>query len=544
MSYSKNNLKLKVVVFLLITTLIFWLVPSNLIFGEGEGGSPPGDGQQEIIDTTPPVITLNGANPVKVEVGSTYVDAGATASDIIVNDDLSESIIDLTSSITVVNTVDTTTVGSYQVTYNVSDSAGNAATEITRTVIVDPATSVVLLSPSLSTDKADYGPEQTVIITGTGFAPNAIYKIVVARPDGHVDEWSALSDGSGDLITTYQLDGIEGIYTVTATDGTNTATTTFTDAPKVEAVWSDSDCANIAATADVDKDKSYYVTYADPDGVVRGTSPTYSGVKGFTDYFVLDITLPKVLGKWTVRLYETPATLKDTDDKGATIDKMVWTTDSTYAAMKTSFAQGETVYMKAIGLSTTKYYKFMLKPPVGSDIYVGAWTTGVTTLTGSYALSVTAPTGEWELHVREADDATGKKEGHYVDRYFTVTPYTPPSDTTPPTLTKDLAGTLGLNGWYTSDVTVTLTGADAVSGSGVAKVEYSTDGGLTWTTYTDPFVLEGTTTLYHKVTDNAGNIYVLPSQTIKIDKTDPTLTKGLAGTSGTAPWWISDVTVT
>src|SRR5207245_331487 len=34
-----------------------------------------------IADTTPPVITLLGSNPVTVQVGSSYTDAGATASD-------------------------------------------------------------------------------------------------------------------------------------------------------------------------------------------------------------------------------------------------------------------------------------------------------------------------------------------------------------------------------------------------------------------------------------------------------------------------------
>ena len=57
-----------------------------------------------------------------------YTDAGATATD---NYDG-----DLTSSIVTVNSVDTSVVGSYTVTYNVSDAAGNAATQVTRTVNV------------------------------------------------------------------------------------------------------------------------------------------------------------------------------------------------------------------------------------------------------------------------------------------------------------------------------------------------------------------------------------------------------------------------
>ena len=80
-----------------------------------------------VVDTTAPVITISGANPVDVDLGTTYNDAGASATD--VNDG------DLTSSITVSSNVDTNTVGTYTVTYTVSDAAGNQATE-TRTVNV------------------------------------------------------------------------------------------------------------------------------------------------------------------------------------------------------------------------------------------------------------------------------------------------------------------------------------------------------------------------------------------------------------------------
>ena len=81
-----------------------------------------------IVDTILPVITLLGDNPVSIKVGSTYTDAGATASD---NYDG-----DLTSSITTVNNVNLNTVGTYTVTYNVNDANSNSAQEVTRTVNV------------------------------------------------------------------------------------------------------------------------------------------------------------------------------------------------------------------------------------------------------------------------------------------------------------------------------------------------------------------------------------------------------------------------
>ena len=392
------------------------------------------------------------------------------------------------------------------------------------------------------TDKADYGPGETVTIFGSGFLANKQVAITITAPDSSVATIYATTDGSGAFTAYYTLDGMEGTYTVTATDGTNTATTTFLEPPTVDATWSDSDCAKIKATASgLSTSKCYYVTYADPDDAVRRTSPTYTGVSSFIDYFVLDITLPKVLGTWTVRLYETPATLKKTDT--VAIDKMVWTTDSTYAAMKTSFAQGETVYFKAIGLLTNKYYNFRLDPPVGSSIYVGAWTTGVTTLTGSYALPSGAPTGEWKLHVRQADNAAGGGEKHYVDRYFTVTVPTTVSititsspvtgsgfvkvDGTPITTSQAFTWTIGS--------THTLEALSPVAGpTGTQYVWTSwSDGGIQTHTYTVPSVSATVTANYktqyqHTITSSpaTGSGYV-------------TVDGSAVTTPYTTPWWDS-----
>ena len=83
------------------------------------------------------MITLIGDAQITVEVGTTYTDLGATASD---NYDG-----DITADIVTVNNVDVTSViGSYTVTYNVTDDAGNAATEVTRTVNVTDTTAPVI----------------------------------------------------------------------------------------------------------------------------------------------------------------------------------------------------------------------------------------------------------------------------------------------------------------------------------------------------------------------------------------------------------------
>jgi hypothetical protein len=78
-----------------------------------------------VPDTTPPVITVLGDNPATVNVGDTYNDAGATAEDDV-------------DGLVVVNpsgSVDTSTAGTYTITYTATDAANNIATE-TRTVNV------------------------------------------------------------------------------------------------------------------------------------------------------------------------------------------------------------------------------------------------------------------------------------------------------------------------------------------------------------------------------------------------------------------------
>lgn len=65
---------------------------------------------------------------------------------------------------------------------------------------------------------------------------------------------------------------------------------------------------------------------------------------------------------------------------------------------------------------------------------------------------------------------------------------------------------------------------DNEGGSGIKKTEYSFDG-TTWNTYSTPFAIskEGTTTVYYRSTDNAGNVEITKSTSVKIDKTTPTI---------------------
>jgi hypothetical protein len=97
-------------------------------------------------------------NPQLIQVFSPYSELGATASDN-VDGDVSDGIVIDPSS------VDTTILGSYQVTYDVTDSSGNDAATVVRTVnvvdTIDPILSVQDFTvttdvDSLAFDPADY----------------------------------------------------------------------------------------------------------------------------------------------------------------------------------------------------------------------------------------------------------------------------------------------------------------------------------------------------------------------------------------------------
>jgi hypothetical protein len=92
-----------------------------------------------VIDNTIPVITRVGKAIVKIYKDTTYADAGANASDNIDGNVTANIIVDGLP-------INTAITGTYEVSYDVSDTVGNNATQIVRTINVleVPAQSQVL----------------------------------------------------------------------------------------------------------------------------------------------------------------------------------------------------------------------------------------------------------------------------------------------------------------------------------------------------------------------------------------------------------------
>jgi hypothetical protein len=111
-----------------------------------------------VVDTTPPVITLTGANPATVECHATFNDPGATATD-----GCAGSV-----PVTATGTVNTAVPGAYTITYTATDPSGNAATAVTRTVnVVDTTPPVITLNGSASMTVECHNPFNDPLASAT-----------------------------------------------------------------------------------------------------------------------------------------------------------------------------------------------------------------------------------------------------------------------------------------------------------------------------------------------------------------------------------------
>ena len=193
------------------------------------------------VDDSAPVITLNGVNPVTLMQGVTYEDAGASATD-----DQDGSV-----GVTTSGSVDTSTLGTYTITYTATDTAGNISTA-TRTVNVVADTASSPFITTWKTDNPGISADNQIQIRTSGGG----YNYAVDWGDGQTD-----NNVTGDITHTYAMAGtytvsISGDFPRIVSDD-NTAT----DAPKLLSIeqWGDiqwqsmnsafSGCSNLVGNA-------------------------------------------------------------------------------------------------------------------------------------------------------------------------------------------------------------------------------------------------------------------------------------------------------
>lgn len=149
-------------------------------------------------DTTDPVITLTGGDLIEITEGEPFTDPGATASDDFDGD--------ITGDIVVSGSVDADVPGTYELTYSVSDSAGNTATAV-RTVVVVPTPTAVTLTVSADGNGTTDPSGATTVTAGVAANIEA-----TADPGWVFDGWSVLTGSatfgdSNSATTTVTLSG-------------------------------------------------------------------------------------------------------------------------------------------------------------------------------------------------------------------------------------------------------------------------------------------------------------------------------------------------
>ena len=176
-----------------VNTDVLGLYTITYTASDSSGNTATASKMVQVIDTTAPVLVVTGASTVSTELGETYIDAGATATD-------------LSGTINVITTgtVDDDEVGTYVLTYIATDSSGNESTA-TRTVNVVDTTAPVLTVAGDATVSSELG-------------------------DTYTDAGATATDLSGDItvVTTGSVDtDTVGTYTLTytATDPSNNSTT-------------------------------------------------------------------------------------------------------------------------------------------------------------------------------------------------------------------------------------------------------------------------------------------------------------------------------
>ncbi|WP_437022933.1 OmpL47-type beta-barrel domain-containing protein [Streptomyces bungoensis] len=138
--------------------------------------------------------------------------------------------------------------------------------------------------------------------------------------------------------------------------------------------------------------------------------------------------------------------------------------------------------------------------------------------------------------------------GHMMSGELTVTA-APGNDTTAPDTSASVSGTKDASGNYVSSATVTVSASDAESG--VAKIEYSLDGGA-YKDYSAPVQVSGVGqhTVAYRATDKAGNTSAEQSVSFTVvaappqDTTAPDTSASVSGTKDASGNYVSSATVT
>lgn len=367
---------------------------------------------------------------------------------------------------------------------------------------------------SLTTDKQDYGPTESVVISGSGLQPITIYSLTVSSTDDPAVNFTTpvVTDISGSFSYTYQLDGnYRPNYGVELKnkDGSTVVATTFTDAlPDTTAPADPQDVHSTSHTVNIfSNDNTIDIAWT-VAGSIPGAIDAQSGVDGYSYSF-------------TTGNQDLPDTTKDVEELSTgtvstgladgswyfhlrTVDNAGNWTSTVHAGPflidKTSPTGSFTINNgNAYTASTNVNLNFN---GVSSDVVtleirnatVGSFQNPVV-YTNPYSYVLPGGGGTKIISVRFTDSAGNKNSGVISDTIIL--------DTTSP----DIPVANPSAGDYTTDQSVELSSSDTLSG--LSGIYYTTDtttpSNTNGTLYSSPISIGVDTTLKAVAYDNAGN---------------------------------------
>jgi hypothetical protein len=365
---------------------------------------------------------------------------------------------------------------------------------------------------SVRTDQDDYAPGSVVTISGdngngAGYLPGETVRVDVSGPNGYASSCEGVADDAGawscQVALWDSLDAV-GSYSYVATGLTSGVTETgaFSDAITINSFASNCTTASDSFTSGTTVcakgsglpggggGSSGKIEWWAPGAASATRTTTFSGVSGnFTDTFA-----PAACGTWTLKIYSPAATLQDDDT------------------------------FEVTGCDST--------PPVISKTISGTLGDG-----GWYTSNVTVA---WT--VTDAESAVVIDSGCGTQNFTSETTGTTSScsahsaggsasdsvslkiDKTGPTAVLSASGTLGSNGWYVSNVTISTAGNDPVSGGVTCTADQHQNADTAGTEF------NGSCTNAAGLTTNAAPL------TVKVDQTAPTIDFALDPVPNTEGW--------
>ena len=452
---------------------------------------------------------------------------------------------------------------------------------------------------TIKTDKDDYAPGQTAVITGSGWTPGEDVRLlfqedpavhddyeltVTADAAGNIywDEWAPEQHDVGVRFYLLASDSRSRAQT-TFTDGNLSSTIVFSITPTsvtpsgalnwtVEASCVDgggpNTCSSEGFTIGGDVQDGYSIEIQQATNatftaglVVRATATTLNGAASGTfaapasggPYFYRARHVNQNLANSPVQGNDpnswqpqnsNPVTVTLLSDGTApTTTKTVGTpkfgTNDLYVTGATQFTLSCTDNAGGTGCAATFYQIVAAAASCPSNTNEALWV--------SYSTPFTLPAPDGEVRVCYfSKDTAGNRETPKFQNHF--------RDTAAPETTATAtanAASYASGAWTRFNVSVDLSATDGSGNAGVEEITYAATGATTIASTTVAgasvtglvFSAEGTTTLTFSAKDNVGNVEAEKTFTIKIDKTAPSIADlGPTTSANGAGWYNTDVT--